>query len=147
MVLKTFEGVTCTRRPRTTFYISYTFVCKKVPGKLQTNKLYGKSKASLWRNLSTDTSPSFFSAILCFVVLVYNRIVFCSEQAFYRNYSTLDSHANTVISHAFAYSSRWRRKPWRGLFFVTSKIWNKIWTPLGENTLNSRKYLILYRCL
>ena len=24
---------------------------------------------------------------------------------------TLDSHTNTVISHAFAYSSRWRRKP------------------------------------
>ena len=27
------------------------------------------------------------------------------------NYSTLVSHTNTVISHAFAYSSRWRRKP------------------------------------
>ena len=34
----------------------------------------------------------------------------------YGNYSTLDSHANTVISHTFAYSSRWRRKPWRGLY-------------------------------
>ena len=29
---------------------------------------------------------------------------------FYGNYSTLDSHTNTVISHTFAYSSRWCRK-------------------------------------
>ena len=29
---------------------------------------------------------------------------------FYGNYSTLDSHTNTAISHTFAYSSRWRRK-------------------------------------
>ena len=35
---------------------------------------------------------------------------------FYGNYSALDSHANTVISHGFAYSSRWCRKPWQGLF-------------------------------
>ena len=34
---------------------------------------------------------------------------------FYGNYSTLDSHTNTAISHTFAYSSRWRRKPWQGL--------------------------------
>ena len=27
-----------------------------------------------------------------------------SEEPFYGNYSTLDSHTNTVISHAFAYS-------------------------------------------
>ena len=42
--------------------------------------------------------------------------IFFSEQPFYGNYSTLDSHTNTVISHAFAYSSRWRQKPWQGLF-------------------------------
>ena len=46
--------------------------------------------------------------ILCFVALV---LIFFSEQPFYGNYSTLDSHTNTVISHTFAYSSRWRRKP------------------------------------
>ena len=50
--------------------------------------------------------------ILCFVALV---LIFFSEQPFYGNYSTLDSHTNTVISHTFAYSSRWRRKPWQGL--------------------------------
>ena len=33
-------------------------------------KLHGKSKAGLWRNLSTDTLPIFFSAILCFVALL-----------------------------------------------------------------------------
>ena len=55
--------------------------------------------------------------------LVYNSYFF-SEQSFYRNYSTLDSHTNTVISHAFAYSSRWRRKPWQGLFNVFNE--NKI---------------------
>ena len=36
------------------------------------------------------------------------KFIFFSEQSFYRNYSTLDSHTNTVLSHAFAYSSRWR---------------------------------------
>ena len=33
-------------------------------------KLHGKSKANLWRNLSTDTLPNFFSTILCFVALL-----------------------------------------------------------------------------
>ena len=52
------------------------------------------------------------------------QFIFFSEQSFYRNYSTLDSHTNTVISQAFAYSSRWRRKPWQGLFNVCNE--NKI---------------------
>ena len=39
------------------------------------------------------------------------QLIFFSEQPVYGNYSTLDSHTNTVISHAFAYSSKWRRKP------------------------------------
>ena len=39
-------------------------------------QIYGKSKASLWRNLSTGTPPKFFSAILCFVALVHNYIFF-----------------------------------------------------------------------
>ena len=41
------------------------------------------------------------------------QVIFFSEQQFYGNYWTLDSHKNTVIFHTFAYSSRWRRKPWQ----------------------------------
>ena len=33
-------------------------------------KIYGKSKASLWRNLSTGTPPKYFRAILCFVAVL-----------------------------------------------------------------------------
>ena len=47
------------------------------------------------------------------------QFIFFSEQPFYGNYSTSDSHTNTVISHAFAYSSRWRRKLWQGLLLYT----------------------------
>ena len=83
--------------------------------------MYGKSKASLWRNLSTQVRPKkFFSTILCFVALVYKSYFF-SEQPFYGNHSTLDSHTNTA--HTFAYSSRWRRKPWQGLFILTTLAW------------------------
>ena len=32
------------------------------------------------------------------------QFIFSSEQPFYVNYSTLDSHTNTVISHSFAFS-------------------------------------------
>ena len=72
---------------------------------------------SLWRNLRTGTPPNFFSAILCFVALVYNWYFFQNNRfSLYGNYSTLDSHTNNVISHTFAYSSRWRPKPWQGLF-------------------------------
>ena len=67
-------------------------------------KLHGKSKASLWRNLSKDTLPNFFSTILCFVAL--QQFFFFSVMPFCGNYSTFDSRANTVISHMFAYSSR-----------------------------------------
>ena len=60
------------------------------------------------------TPSTFFRRILRSEALVYKSSFF-SEQSFYGNYSTLDSHTNIVISHAFAYSSRWRRKPWQGL--------------------------------
>ena len=36
------------------------------------------------------------------------RLALDSKQSFYCNYSTLDSHTDTVICHAFAYSSRCR---------------------------------------
>ena len=39
-------------------------------------QIYGKSKASLWRNLRTGTPPIFFGIILCFVALVYNLYIF-----------------------------------------------------------------------
>ena len=87
--------------------IFYTFASKNVPGKRQ---MYGKSKPSVWRNLSTVTVPKicYYNPLLCSFSL---QFIFFSEQALYENYSTSDSHTNTVISHAFAYSSRWRRKP------------------------------------
>ena len=56
------------------------------------------------------TPSNFFSRVLTNEALVYKSYFF-SEQPFYGNYSKLDSHTNTVISHVFAYSSRWRRKP------------------------------------
>ena len=57
---------------------------------------------------------------LCFAALVYNSYFFQNSR-FYGNYSTSDSHTDTVLSHAFAYSSiSWRRKPSRGLWSVKS---------------------------
>ena len=47
------------------------------PGK-NYRQIYGKSKASLWRNLSTGTRPPiFFNTILCLVALVYNPCCCC----------------------------------------------------------------------
>ena len=43
------------------------------------------------------------------------QLIFFSQKLFYGNYATLDSHTNTVISHTFAYSSRWHWKQWQGL--------------------------------
>ena len=99
------------------FKIFYTFVSKnfsscrlKFPGK-NCRQIYGKSKASVWRNLSTATAPKQ-NPLLCSFSL---HFIFFSEQPFYGNQSTLDSHTNTVISHAVAFSSRWLPKPWQGL--------------------------------
>ena len=67
--------------------------------------------------LPVHVRPSIFSSrILGSEALVYKSYFFqnsCSTEI----HSTLDSHTNTVISHAFAYSWRWRRKPWQGLFY------------------------------
>ena len=76
----------------------------------KSRKNYRKSRASLWRNLSTGTSQTFFSIILCFVAFYSLQVIYVLEQLFYGNYSTLDSHTNTVISYTFVYSSRWPRK-------------------------------------
>ena len=57
----------------------------KFPGK-KCKQIYGKSKASVWGNLSTVIRPpKFVSKILCCVSLVYNSYFF-SEQPFYGNY-------------------------------------------------------------
>ena len=65
------------------FKIFYTFVCKncfscrlKFPGK-NCRQIYGKSKASIWRNLSTVTAATkIVSRILCCVALVYNSYIY-----------------------------------------------------------------------
>ena len=66
------------------------------------------------------TSRQTFEKLQCLyenLMLNSLQIIFFSEQPFYGNYSTLDSHTITVISQAFAYSSRWRWKPSQGLFY------------------------------
>ena len=44
------------------------------------------------------------SQVNAWEITVFCKSVFWSEQSFYGNYSTLDSHTNTVISHTFAYT-------------------------------------------
>ena len=39
-------------------------------------QIYGKSKASLYRSLRTGTPPKLFRTILCFVALVYHKLIF-----------------------------------------------------------------------
>ena len=62
-------------------------------------QIYVKSKASLWRNLSTGTPPKLFRTILCFVplIIIYNCIFFRTAVFSDGNYSTLDSHTNTAL--------------------------------------------------
>ena len=74
--------------------------------------MYRKFKKVFISLLAHVTPSSFFRRDLRSEALVYNSYFF-SGQPFYGNYFTLDSHINTVISHAFAYSSRWWL--WQGL--------------------------------
>ena len=78
-------------------------------------QIYGKSKTASGEIQAQVRPQTFFTTdpLLCSFSL---QLTFFSEQPFYGNYLTLDSHTNTVISHTFAYSSRWRRKLWQGLF-------------------------------
>ena len=96
-------------------------MCKKVPGKI-TDKYNMENLKQASEEIWAQVPPKFFSTILRLVALVYKSFFFFSEQPFYRNYSTLASHTNTVISHAFAYYmplvNWWRRKPWQGLFIL-----------------------------
>ena len=57
------------------------------------------------------TSSFFFSRIGRSEALDDHSFSFFSEQPFYGNFWTLDSHTNTVMSHAVAYSSKWLPKP------------------------------------
>ena len=75
-----------------------------------------KLKTNVWKiEAKHRYAPKFFkhNPLFCSFSL---QVIFFSEKPFYGNYSTLDSHTHTVISHTFTYSSRWRRKPWQGLF-------------------------------
>ena len=71
--------------------------------------------------------------------LVYSSYTFL-KQPFHGNDSTLDSHTNTVISHGFAYSSRWRGKPDKVYHATVSALtsqWNIHWTtPFIQSELN-----------
>ena len=49
------------------------------------------------------------------------HVFFLNRQLFSGNYLTLDYHADTAISHAVAYSSRWLPKPLQGLLYIKSK--------------------------
>ena len=89
------------------FKIFRTFVCKKVPGKIRDKYMENLKQAS-GEIQAPARPPNFLVPLLCTFNL---QFTFFSEQPFYGNFSTLDSHTNTVISHTFAYSSRWRRKP------------------------------------
>ena len=77
------------------FKIFYTFVNKKVPGKLQTN--IWKIQRKPLEKFKHRYAPQFFwdNPLLCSFSL---QLIFCSEQLFYGNYWTLDSHTNTVVS-------------------------------------------------
>ena len=89
-------------------------ICLSVifPG-LSNRQMYRKFKKVVLGLLVHATPSNFFRRIHRSEALVR---IFFRTAGNYGNYSTLDSHTITVISHAFAYSSRWRRKPWQGLF-------------------------------
>ena len=72
-----------------------------LPG-LSYRQMYRKFQKVVSGLLVHVTPLIYFSRILKSEALVYKS--YFSEEPFYGNYSTLDSHTNTVISHAFAYS-------------------------------------------
>ena len=85
--------------------------------------------------LLAHVRPSIFSVESLGVKLLFT--IFFSEQPFYRNDWTLNSHTNTVISYPFAYWSRWRRKPWQGLWFSPCKWGRDSNSPLFSNRENN----------
>ena len=89
--------------------VDFPYVSVIFPG-LSYRQMYRKFKKVVLGLLVHVTPSNLFGRILRGEALVY-KLYFFSEQLFYGNYSTLDSHTISVIAHAFAYSSRWRRKP------------------------------------
>ena len=68
------------------------------------------------------TPSDFFSRVLRSVKLKFTiHVFFFNRQLFSGNYLTLDYQADTAISHAVAYSSRWLPKPLQGLLYIKSK--------------------------
>ena len=65
------------------------------PG-LSYRQMYRKFKKNGSRSFSACNALNLFSRILS-ETLAYNSFFFFSEQPFYGNYTTLDSHTNTVI--------------------------------------------------
>ena len=68
------------------------------------------------------SAKSFLPADKKFPGKIADKYIFFSEQPFYGNYSTLESHTNTVISHALVFSPRWLPKPWQALFSHTQGV-------------------------
>ena len=97
---------------------------------------------SLGRKLNLfETFPCSFFKDFCAMWCIHTAGLWMlvhetgNGQPFYGNYSTLDSQTNTVISHTFAYSSKWRLKPWQGLFnlvFFTAD--QSAWLVLNQPT-------------
>ena len=89
IVLKNFGGV-----PVLKFFhrlaLDFPYVCRDVPRDKCIGNLKSGSRSSSVCNVLKLWSFSL-------------QIIFFSEQLFYGNYSKLDSHTNTVISHAFAF--------------------------------------------
>ena len=77
-------------------------------------QIYRKFVKKVLGLLAHVTPSNFFCRILKSKALVYSSYMFL-KQPFYGNYSALRYHRNTGISHGFAYSSRWCRKPLQGL--------------------------------
>ena len=82
--------------------LDFPYICLQFFAGLSYRQMYRKFKKVVLGLLVHVTPSNVFRRILRSEALVYKSYFF-SEQPFYGNYSTLDSHTNTVISHAFAY--------------------------------------------
>ena len=87
--------------------LDFPYICLQFfPGNFY-RQMYRKFLKKVLVLLAHVTTSNFFSRILKSEALVYSSYIFLKE-SFYGNYLKLDSHTNTVISHGFAYSARWR---------------------------------------
>ena len=101
--------------------LDFPYICLQFfPGYFY-RQMYRKFFKNVLGLLAHVTPSNFFSRIHKSEALVYNSCLF-SKRRFYGNYSTLDFHTNTAISHAFACSLRWCRKPWQGLLALNPRL-------------------------